>query len=48
MLLLDANKTKNICSVQNNTFTNKIHMGHTKTSPKLTVYFFLQGKTSFG
>ena len=33
--------------VQNNTFTNKIHMSHTRTSLKLT-YFFLQDKTSFG
>ena len=33
--------------VQNNTFTNTIHISHTKISPKLT-YFFLQGKTTFG
>ena len=50
MLLLDANKTNNTpvsAGVQNNTFTNKIDMSHTKTSPILT-YFFFQGKTLFG
>ena len=40
MLLLDANKPRISVGVQNNTFTNKFHMSHTKTSPKLT-YFFL-------
>ena len=40
-------KPKISAGVINNTFTNKIHMSHTKTLLKLTS-FFLQGKTSFG